>query len=132
MIAYNNQLLLLVGMEPVHEDVSSHPTGEFKSGNRNIGNIWLQEGMGELIEEFLYYPRGKFRDGLDALAQGPTMWGTTWDEQALAELEEIEERIVGRIGPDGYSFRYGPRPKVRVRGGVPDRVARLRESRIEA
>ncbi len=76
------------------------PQGD-KDGTRRImglqpmlraGQIVLQAGFAELIEEFLVYPRG-FKDGLDALAQGQQHWGVSFDDAEEAEVEAFEERM---------------------------------------
>lgn len=59
------------------------PQGD-KDGERRIkglqplfraGQIWMQRGFTELLEEYASWPRG-LKDGLDALAQGLGYWST--------------------------------------------------------
>lgn len=71
------------------------------------GQIVMQEGQGELIEEFLYYPNGKFRDGLDALAQGPSYWSHSTDESKASADRDRAAKIAASITSDGYSIRRG-------------------------
>jgi hypothetical protein len=84
-------------------DVPYHPyipKGD-KDGDRRIkglqplfraGQIWMQEGYHELIEEYLAWPRGR-KDGLDALSQGLEHWGVGFDDITDEELYEAETRL---------------------------------------
>lgn len=67
------------------------------------GQIFLQEGHGELIEEYLYYPNGKFRDGLDAMAQGPSYWSYSTDEARIEDDLERAALIAEGMDSAGYS-----------------------------
>lgn len=73
------------------------PAGD-KDGERRIkglqpyfkaGQIWLQRGFTELIEEYESWPRG-LKDGLDCLSQGLPLWDTDIQttEQELFAYEE--------------------------------------------
>lgn len=68
------------------------------------GQIWVFEGMTEFLDEYLFYPRGKYKDSLDALAQGVVLWGNTWDQEHSEEMARIHDEIVASIGPTGYSL----------------------------
>lgn len=59
------------------------------------GQIYVQEGFAEFIEEYMAYPRGRV-DGLDCFAQGLEKWGVGFDEATDQELEEFEEEIRSR------------------------------------
>lgn len=57
------------------------------------GQIFMQRGFFELIEEYESYPRG-LKDGLDALSQGLHFWGVgfgTPDEEFEAYEREIQQ-----------------------------------------
>jgi hypothetical protein len=79
------------------------PAGD-KDGERRIkglqpyfksGQIWLQRGFTELIEEYESWPRG-LKDGLDCLAQGLELWDT--DMQSTEdELRAYEEEMQGMV-----------------------------------
>lgn len=81
------------------------PTGD-KDGERRIkglqplfkaGQIWMQRGFFELIEEYSAWPRG-LKDGLDCLAQGLGLWDvdlhSTEEELAAYEAEMEQMRNV--------------------------------------
>lgn len=84
------------------------------------GQVWLQEGMSALIEEYMFYPNSKYRDGLDALAQGVEIWGLSWSKEREEEIAEREEEMLSRIGRSGYSEKsHAPSEKpVRTRRGL--------------
>lgn len=71
------------------------------------GQILMLDSMLELREEYLYYPRGTFRDALDALAQGLAYWRTSFDESRRDASLAHEERLIASIGPTGYSIMKG-------------------------
>lgn len=56
------------------------------------GQIWMQEGFHELIEEYLAWPRGT-KDGMDALSQGLEQWGVGFDEVTDVEIEDFEKGL---------------------------------------
>jgi hypothetical protein len=73
------------------------PKGD-KDGERRIkglqplfkaGQIFMQRGFFELIEEYSAWPRG-LKDGLDALSQGLELWNV--DLQSTEEELEAYER----------------------------------------
>lgn len=85
------------------------PKGD-KDGERRIkglqplfkaGQIFLQRGFFELIEEYSAWPRG-LKDGLDALSQGLELWDVDLQstEEELAAYERELER--GRSVATGY------------------------------
>lgn len=61
------------------------------------GQIWMQRGFTELLEEYASWPRG-LKDGLDALSQGLGYWGlglqTTDEEFRMHEDEMRRDRNV--------------------------------------
>jgi len=61
------------------------------------GQIWLQHGFVELLEEYAAWPRG-LKDGLDALSQGLHFWGlglqSTDDEYRMYEEDMKRDRNV--------------------------------------
>lgn len=59
------------------------------------GQIWLQSGFSEFIDEYLAYPRGRV-DGLDCFSQGLENWGVGFDDVSDAEIEEFEEEVRSR------------------------------------
>lgn len=78
------------------------PTGD-KDGERRIkglqplfkaGQIWMQRGFFELIEEYSAWPRG-LKDGLDCLSQGLSLWNVDLQstEEELAAYEAEMERM---------------------------------------
>lgn len=78
------------------------PTGD-KDGEKRIkglqplfkaGQIWMQRGFFELIEEYTAWPRG-LKDGLDCLAQGLGLWDVDLQstEEELAAYEQEMERM---------------------------------------
>lgn len=56
------------------------------------GQIFLQNGFHELIEEYLAWPRGRC-DGLDALSQGVERWGVGFDDVSDEMMEAYESRM---------------------------------------
>lgn len=71
------------------------------------GQIYIPEGASEFMEEYTYYPRGRFKDSLDALAQGPSYWPKSENEEAEDAALEYEMKVMASIGPDGYSIIPG-------------------------
>lgn len=80
-----------------------NPEGD-KHGERRIkglqplfraGQIWMQNGFSNLIEEYLAWPRGA-QDGMDALSQGLKFWDVGW-EAVEDEMMEEYERYVGLV-----------------------------------
>lgn len=81
------------------------PKGD-KDGERRIrglqplmraGQIILQEGFNELIQEFMSWRPGtnSLRDGLDCLSQGLEQWGVGFDDTTDEEVEEYERQLRG-------------------------------------
>lgn len=77
------------------------PKGD-KDGQRRIkglqplfraGQIWMQHGFSELIEEYSAWPRGP-KDGLDALAQVLEFWDGGWNDLTDDEMYDYEEEIL--------------------------------------
>jgi hypothetical protein len=78
------------------------PKGD-KDGERRIkglqplfraGQILMQEGFHELIEEYLAWRPGPGKkDGLDCLSQGLEQWGITYDDVTDEDMWQYEERI---------------------------------------
>jgi hypothetical protein len=76
------------------------PKGD-KDGERRIkglqplfkaGQIWMQRGFFELIEEYSAWPRG-LKDGLDALSQGLQLWNVdlqSTEEELYAYEQEMQ------------------------------------------
>jgi len=107
---------LIERIEKEHRiDVPYHPyipRGD-KDGERRIkglqplfraGQIIMQEGFHELIEEYLAWRPGPGRkDGLDCLSQGLEQWGVTYDDVTDEEMQEYEDRIhLARSIATGY------------------------------
>jgi phage terminase large subunit-like protein len=70
------------------------------------GSIWIREEFAELIEEYLSFPNGKFRDLMDALSYGPQIWSFP-DHDEVSPLQAMEEEenlfaVGGRDRITGY------------------------------
>jgi hypothetical protein len=71
----------------------------------NAGQLYFHKEQSELIEEALDWPNSRFRDGLDALAQGVILWETSWDEKEEQESRDREDEYLSKLGVTGYSVR---------------------------
>lgn len=56
------------------------------------GQIYIQNGFTQLIDEYLVYPRG-FKDGLDCLAQGLKHWNVGFEAVEQEYLDELEQEL---------------------------------------
>lgn len=72
------------------------------------GMVWAVGEHPELKEEFIFFPRAAFRDGLDALAQGNRYWGGVMDAEREAAMREREARLLGQLDVTGYGLVEPP------------------------
>ncbi len=66
------------------------------------GCVYVREDQHEFLDEYESYPQSKFRDILDALAHGPSIW--TYPEDYGVEMTEEEE---GEVAASGRSSLTG-------------------------
>jgi phage terminase large subunit-like protein len=67
------------------------------------GQVYLQQGMHDFLDEYEWFPLGKSQHLLDALAQGPEIWTPGLGEREFQSYRDAEDQILAeRSSETGY------------------------------
>ena len=96
----------------IHLNVVPYKPGSKKSKTARIrgltnyfstGQIYVQAGMHDFLDEYEWFPVGKSEHLLDALAQGPSLWDPALSEVEYQNYAELERKILEeRSATTGY------------------------------
>lgn len=67
------------------------------------GQVYISRGMHDFLDEYEWFPLGKSKHLLDALAQGPELWAPNFNHQQMEDRRRAEELVLdNRDALTGY------------------------------